>query len=236
MIAPDDTTFAYLEGRPAAPRGADWEQRARRAGARSRSDDDAVFDREVEIDVARARAAGHLGDEPGDGRAGGRRRARSRRLRRPRRARGRRARARLHGARAGHADRATSASTASSSARARTPGSRTCARRQRSSPGRRVHPRVRAMVVPGSAAVKRQAEDEGLDRVFERRRLRVAARRLLDVPRHEPGHPRAGRALRLDLEPQLRGPAGRAAAARTSSARRWPPRPRSPATSSTCAS
>jgi homoaconitase/3-isopropylmalate dehydratase large subunit len=34
--------------------------------------------------------------------------------------------------------------------------------------GRRVHPSVRAMVVPGSAAVRRQAEDEGLDAVFER--------------------------------------------------------------------
>jgi 3-isopropylmalate/(R)-2-methylmalate dehydratase large subunit len=33
--------------------------------------------------------------------------------------------------------------------------------------GRSVHPSVRAMVVPGSAAVRRQAEDEGLDRVLE---------------------------------------------------------------------
>jgi 3-isopropylmalate/(R)-2-methylmalate dehydratase large subunit len=33
--------------------------------------------------------------------------------------------------------------------------------------GKRVKPGVRAMVVPGSAVVKRQAEDEGLDRVFE---------------------------------------------------------------------
>jgi 3-isopropylmalate/(R)-2-methylmalate dehydratase large subunit len=33
--------------------------------------------------------------------------------------------------------------------------------------GKRVDPRVRAMVVPGSATVKRQAEDEGLDRIFE---------------------------------------------------------------------
>jgi 3-isopropylmalate/(R)-2-methylmalate dehydratase large subunit len=32
--------------------------------------------------------------------------------------------------------------------------------------GRRVHPRVRAMVVPGSTQVKRQAEAEGLDRIF----------------------------------------------------------------------
>jgi 3-isopropylmalate/(R)-2-methylmalate dehydratase large subunit len=34
--------------------------------------------------------------------------------------------------------------------------------------GRRVHPSVRAMVVPGSAAVRRQAEEEGLDEVFRR--------------------------------------------------------------------
>jgi 3-isopropylmalate/(R)-2-methylmalate dehydratase large subunit len=34
--------------------------------------------------------------------------------------------------------------------------------------GRHVDPRVTAMVVPGSATVKRQAEEEGLDRVFER--------------------------------------------------------------------
>ena len=33
--------------------------------------------------------------------------------------------------------------------------------------GKRVHPRVRAMVVPGSVAVKREAEAEGLDRIFE---------------------------------------------------------------------
>src|SRR5207245_2100363 len=33
--------------------------------------------------------------------------------------------------------------------------------------GRRVHPDVTAMVVPGSATVKRQAEQEGIDRVFK---------------------------------------------------------------------
>ena len=47
---------------------------------------------------------------------------------------------------------------------------------------------------------------------------------------------RAGRALRLDLEPQLRGPPGQAAGARTWSARRWPRRQRSPAASSTSGS
>src|SRR5436190_7200160 len=37
----------------------------------------------------------------------------------------------------------------------------------------------------------------------------MAGRRLLDVPRDEPGHPPARRALRLHVEPQLRGPPGR---------------------------
>ena len=102
--------------------------------------------------------------------------------------------------------------------------------------GRKVSAGVRALVVPGSAQVKRQAEEEGLDRVFKTGGPRVARCRLLDVPRHESGHPRSRRALRLDLEPQLRGPAGpwREDAPRQS--RRWPPPPRSPATSSTSAS
>jgi 3-isopropylmalate/(R)-2-methylmalate dehydratase large subunit len=46
MVAPDDTTFAYLRGRPHAPRGADWD--AAVAWWRTlRTDDDAVFDAEV---------------------------------------------------------------------------------------------------------------------------------------------------------------------------------------------
>ena len=58
------------------------------------------------------------------------------------------------------------ASTASSSARARTRASATCAPPPRSSPGRKVAPSVSAMVVPGSQQVKAQAEAEGLDEVF----------------------------------------------------------------------
>jgi 3-isopropylmalate/(R)-2-methylmalate dehydratase large subunit len=51
MIAPDDTTFAYLAGRPYAPKGADWD----RAVAQWRSlpsDENAVFDREIALDAA----------------------------------------------------------------------------------------------------------------------------------------------------------------------------------------
>jgi 3-isopropylmalate/(R)-2-methylmalate dehydratase large subunit len=50
MMAPDETTFAYLKGRPHAPEGADWD--AAVAYWRTlHTDDDAVFDAEVDIDA-----------------------------------------------------------------------------------------------------------------------------------------------------------------------------------------
>ena len=58
------------------------------------------------------------------------------------------------------------------------------------------------------ALVKLQAEAEGLDEVFKEAGFEWRERRLLDVPGHEPGHAGARRALRLDLQPQLRGPPG----------------------------
>ena len=207
MIAPDDTTFAYLEGRPAAPTGADWEQ-ALDGWRALASDPERHLRPRVRDRRRRARAAGHVGHEPGHGRAGHGARARPRRARRPRPAR----------------RRPSGRSPTWASSRARRSqdipvdrvfiGSCTNARIEdlRAAAavvaGKQVDPRVRALVVPGSATVKRQAEDEGLDRIFLDAGLRVAPGRLLDVPRHEPRHPRAGRALRLDVEPQLRGPAG----------------------------
>ncbi len=50
MIAPDEATFAYLKGRPFAPTGADWDK-AVAAWRALKSDPDAVFDREVVMDV-----------------------------------------------------------------------------------------------------------------------------------------------------------------------------------------
>ncbi len=50
LIAPDDTTIAYLEGRPHAPRGSDWAD-ALAYWKTLPSDDDAVFDSEVVIDA-----------------------------------------------------------------------------------------------------------------------------------------------------------------------------------------
>src|SRR5579859_6482932 len=64
MIAPDEVTFAYLEGRPGAPRGADWE-RALERWRTLPSDADAAFDREVEIDVSTLQQQVTWGTNPG---------------------------------------------------------------------------------------------------------------------------------------------------------------------------
>ena len=51
LIAPDETTFEYLKGRPFAPKGAAWEQ-AVAYWKTLPSDADAVYDTEVELDAA----------------------------------------------------------------------------------------------------------------------------------------------------------------------------------------
>jgi len=51
MVAPDETTYAYLEGRPLAPRGDAWE-RALTVWRALPSDPDARFDREIALDAA----------------------------------------------------------------------------------------------------------------------------------------------------------------------------------------
>ena len=51
MVAPDEVTFAYLQGRPYAPKGADWDKALER-WRRLPTDDGAVFDREVVMDAA----------------------------------------------------------------------------------------------------------------------------------------------------------------------------------------
>nr|NLI51199.1 3-isopropylmalate dehydratase large subunit [Propionibacterium sp.] len=66
MIAPDQTTFDYLAGRPNAPTGADWD--AAVAYWRSlRTDDDAVFDAEVTLDASAVQPFVTWGTNPGQG-------------------------------------------------------------------------------------------------------------------------------------------------------------------------
>jgi 3-isopropylmalate/(R)-2-methylmalate dehydratase large subunit len=64
MVAPDETTFAYLEGRPGVPKGADWE-RALESWRTLRTDDGASFDAEIEIDVAELEPQVSWGTNPG---------------------------------------------------------------------------------------------------------------------------------------------------------------------------
>jgi 3-isopropylmalate/(R)-2-methylmalate dehydratase large subunit len=164
MIAPDDTTFAYLEGRPGAPAGAAWE-RALDDWRSLASDEDAVFDRELIVDVTRlvpqvtwgtnpqmvAPVHGEVPD-PGDYDDPTERAGVERALTYMGLAPGTRIE-----------DIAVDRVFIGSCTNARIEDLRTAAAVVA---GKRVHPSVRALVVPGSATVKRQAEDEGLDRIF----------------------------------------------------------------------
>jgi 3-isopropylmalate/(R)-2-methylmalate dehydratase large subunit len=164
MIAPDATTFAYLEGRPGAPRGGHWDAAVERWRA-LHSDEDAVFDREVEVDASAIRPQVTWGTNPGmvvpiDGTV-------------PdpdeledadEQAAARRALAYM-GLEPGTPIREIAVDRVfiGSCTNSRLEDLRAAASVVR---GRRVHPSVRAMVVPGSATVKRLAEAEGLDGVF----------------------------------------------------------------------
>ena len=233
MIAPDETTFAYLEGRPGRADGRRLGAGARRlARARLRSRTPSST-REFAIDVAELAPQVTWGTNPEMVVPVTGSRARSGRLRRRRRA------ARPPSAR--------SPTWASSRARAIQDisvdrvfiGSCTNARIEdlRAAAavvaGKRVHPSVRALVVPGLGDGQAAGRGRGARPGLRRRRLRVAPGRLLDVPRHEPGHPRR----RASAAPRPRTATSRAgrgaAAARTWSARSWPRRRRSRATSST---
>src|SRR5919205_3005717 len=66
MVAPDDTTFAWIEGRPSAPKGADWE-RALDEWRSLVTDDAAVFDKEIHVDAAGVAPFVTWGTNPGQG-------------------------------------------------------------------------------------------------------------------------------------------------------------------------
>jgi 3-isopropylmalate/(R)-2-methylmalate dehydratase large subunit len=164
MVAPDDTTFAYIEGRPAAPTGAAWE-RALDGWRALRSDEDAVFDDEVVVDVTALVPQVTWGTNPGmvapiDGRVPDpaafddpvERETVERALRYMDLEPG----TPLTGI---PLDRVFIGSCTNS----RIEDLRAAASVVN---GHKVAPSVRAMVVPGSAKVKAQAEAEGLDRVF----------------------------------------------------------------------
>jgi len=164
LIAPDDVTFRYLEGRPGAPKGADWDA-AVEHWRELPTDPDAVFDRELEIDVSEIRPQVTWGTNPGmvvplDGVVPD-----------PDDFDDADARAAAERALAYMAlepgtpiqEIAVDRVFIGSCTNSRIEDLRAAAAVVQ---GRHVHASVRAMVVPGSAQVKRQAEAEGLDRIF----------------------------------------------------------------------
>ena len=157
LVAPDDTTFAYLEDRPHAPKGGDWE-RALEDWRGLVTDDHAAFDREVRIDATELRPYVSWGTNPGqtvtidDA------------VPEPTDETAERALAYM-GLQPGTRIREIRPDTVfiGSCTNSRISDLREAADVVR---GRAVRPGLRAMVVPGSMLVKRQAEEEGLDRVF----------------------------------------------------------------------
>ncbi len=157
MVAPDEKTYAYLKERPWAPQGTEWD-RAVACWRDLPSDPDAVFDREVRIageeiapmvtwgtsPQAAAPIDGHVPDPANDADAHA---------------------LEYMGLQAGMAlegipvDRVFIGSCTNG----RVEDLRRAAAVVR---GRRTHSRVEAWVVPGSGLVRRQAEEEGLDRIF----------------------------------------------------------------------
>ena len=66
LVAPDQTTFDYIEGRPNAPTGADWNTAVEHWKSLA-TDDDAVFDKEIVLDAAQMTPFVTWGTNPGQG-------------------------------------------------------------------------------------------------------------------------------------------------------------------------
>jgi 3-isopropylmalate/(R)-2-methylmalate dehydratase large subunit len=164
LIAPDETTFAYLQGRPMAPKGAAWEA-ALAWWKTLKSDPDASFDKEVVINAADIAPQVTWGTSPEnvlpitgtvpDPAAESD----------PNRRTGIERALKYMGLQAGMklTDVTVDRVFIGSCTNGRIEDLRAAAALAK---GRRVADGVGAMVVPGSGLVKEQAEAEGLDRVF----------------------------------------------------------------------
>ncbi|WP_028182899.1 3-isopropylmalate dehydratase large subunit [Salinispora arenicola] len=164
MIAPDETTFDYLRGRPNAPAGADWE--AAVAYWRTLTTDaDATFDAEVTLDASRITPFVTWGTNPGQGAPLDASVPHPDELAtEPERAAARRALEYMDLAPGTVLrDLAVDVVFVGSCTNGRIEDLRAAADVLR---GHRVAQGVRMLVVPGSAVVRESAEAEGLDKIF----------------------------------------------------------------------
>jgi 3-isopropylmalate/(R)-2-methylmalate dehydratase large subunit len=166
LIAPDDTTNAFLKDRPKSPKGKLWDD-ARRDWETLRSDEDAAFEREITLDASALPPLVTWGTNPeqvisingrvpnpGEIANDAKRGAAERALAYMGLAGGERI-----------ADIAIDRVFIGSCANGRIEDLREAARIVE---GKHVHANVSGMIVPGSGPVKQQAEAEGLDRIFTR--------------------------------------------------------------------
>jgi len=169
LVAPDETTFDYLKGRPSAPKGGAWEM-ALAYWKTFFSDEDAVFDREIVLDAAKIAPTVTWGTSPEDvipvtgvvpapeAYANPDKRASVERA------------LDYMGLSAGQpiTEAKVDVVFIGSCTNSRIEDLRTAAKivAKALEGGRQVAPGVRAMVVPGSGLVRAQAEEEGLDEVF----------------------------------------------------------------------
>ncbi|MGH9667711.1 MAG: aconitase family protein, partial [Bryobacteraceae bacterium] len=165
MVAPDDVTYQYVSGRPYAPKGADWDA----AVARWRklpTDDAAPYDKQISIDASALEPMITFGTNPGMGIGITspvpdpssvadplERESLSKALRYMDLQPGK--------SLLGHALNVVFIGSCTNS---RIGDLRDAAAILK---GRKVSPKVRVMVVPGSQQIKRQAQAEGLDRIFK---------------------------------------------------------------------
>ena len=165
LVAPDETTFEYLKGRPASPKGGAWEM-ALSYWKTLFTDEDAVFDREIVLDAAKIAPTVTWGTSPEDVVAvtgvvpspdsfatPDKRASAARALQ-------------YMGLAAGQpiTEAKIDVVFIGSCTNSRIEDLRSAAK---IADGRKVADGVRAMVVPGSGLVRAQAEEEGLDEIFK---------------------------------------------------------------------
>jgi 3-isopropylmalate/(R)-2-methylmalate dehydratase large subunit len=164
LIAPDDTTFEYLHGRPFAPKGADWDAAVAR-WKQLPTDAGAAFDREVSIDGNTLEPMITWGTNPGMGVSINGAVPDPSGIADPLERENVTKALQYMGLEAGKpiAGRAVNVVFIGSCTNSRISDLRAAAAILK---GRKVSPNVRVMVVPGSMEVKRQAIAEGLPEVF----------------------------------------------------------------------
>lgn len=164
LIAPDQTTFDYMEGREFAPKGTDWEK-AIAYWKTLKTDDDATFDRELTLETKDLQPMVTYGTNPGQGAPVTGRIPTLEEIEDPGERRSLLSAMEYMGMEPGQAIEGQHVDIVfiGSCTNSRIEDLRDAAQIAK---GKKVAGRVQALVVPGSKAIKAQAEAEGLDRIF----------------------------------------------------------------------